>query len=203
MNARTASVTRTTRETSIRLTIDLDGTGKTSIKTGIGFLDHLLDALARHARLDLALSCEGDLEIDDHHTAEDCALALGEALDRALGERRGVDRFGWAFAPLDEALARAVVDLSGRPFADVSLDLRRDSVGGLACENIAHFLRSLATAAQLTLHVDVLKGENDHHRAEAAFKATALALQQAVARSGFDDVPSTKGTLREGAPVHE
>ncbi len=201
MSARTAMVTRTTRETSIRLTLDLDGTGKATIKTGIGFLDHLLDALARHARFDLALICEGDLQVDDHHTAEDCALALGEAIDRALTERRGVNRFGWALVPLDEALARAVVDLSGRPFADVSLGLRREAIGGLACENIPHLLRSLATASQLTLHVDVLKGENDHHRAEAAVKATALALRQAVARSGFDDVPSTKGTLR-GA-VHE
>ena len=195
MNPRTATVMRTTRETSIRMTLDLDGTGKTSIKTGIGFLDHLLEALARHARFDLALICEGDLQVDDHHTAEDCALALGEAIDRALGERRGVHRFGWALAPLDEALARAVVDLSGRPFADVSLGLSREAIGGLACENIPHLLRSLATAGQLTLHVDVLKGDNDHHRAEAAFKATALAP------SGFDDVPSTKGTLR-GA-IHE
>jgi imidazoleglycerol-phosphate dehydratase len=197
MSERTASVTRTTRETSIRMTLDLDGTGKTAVKTGIGFLDHLLDALSRHARFDLMLTCEGDLQVDDHHTAEDCGLALGEALDRALGERRGVNRFGWALAPLDEALARAVVDLSGRPFADVALGLRREAVGELSCENIPHVLRSLATAARITLHVDVLKGENDHHRAEAAFKATALALRQAVARSGFDDVPSTKGTLTE------
>jgi len=196
MTPRTATVARATRETSIRVTLDLDGTGKTDVKTGIGFLDHLLDALGRHARFDLALTCEGDLQVDDHHTAEDCALAIGEALDLALGERRGVNRFGWALAPLDEALARAVVDLSGRPFCDVALGLRRDGIGGLSCENIPHVLRSLATASRLTLHVDVLKGENDHHRAEAAFKATALALRQAVARSGFDDVPSTKGTLR-------
>jgi imidazoleglycerol-phosphate dehydratase len=197
MSPRTASVTRATRETSIRMTIDLDGTGKTAVKTGIGFLDHLLDSLARHARFDLMLTCEGDLQVDDHHTAEDCGLALGEALDRALGERRGVNRFGWALAPLDEALARAVVDLSGRPFADIALELQREAVGALACENIPHVLRSLAMAARITLHVDVLKGENDHHRAEAAFKATALALRQAVAQSGFDDVPSTKGTLME------
>ena len=194
---RTATATRKTRETSINVRLDLDGSGTTDIHTGIGFLDHLLDALARHARFDLSLTCEGDLEVDDHHSAEDSALALGEALDRALGERRGVNRFGWALAPLDEALARAVVDLSGRPFADVTLDLHRDRqvIGGLACENIPHLLRSLATAARLTLHVDVLKGENDHHKAEAAFKATALALRQAFAPSGFDDVPSTKGTL--------
>ena len=195
MSPRTATVSRTTRETTIRATLDLDGTGKTAVKTGIGFLDHLLDALGRHARFDLTLTCEGDLQVDDHHTAEDCALALGEALDRALGERRGVKRFGWALAPLDEALARAVVDLSGRPFSDVALGLHREGIGGLACENVSHVLRSLATAGRMTLHVDVLKGENDHHRAEAAFKATALALRQAVAQSGFDDVPSTKGTL--------
>ena len=195
MSARTATVTRATRETSIRVTLDLDGRGKTDVKTGIGFLDHLLDAIGRHARFDLVLSCDGDLRVDDHHTAEDCALALGEALDRALGERRGVTRFGWALAPLDEALARAAVDLSGRPFSDVALGLRRETIGGLACENIAHVLRSFASAARLTLHVDVLKGENDHHRAESAFKAIALALRQAVAPSGFDDVPSTKGTL--------
>lgn len=193
--SRTAAVERRTRETSVRVGLDLDGTGVAAIGTGIGFLDHLLESLARHARLDLTLSCEGDLHVDDHHTAEDCALALGEALDRALGERRGVNRFSWAYAPLDDALARAVADLSGRPFAAVDLGLRREAIGGLACENVAHLLRSLAVAARLTLHVDVLRGENDHHRAEAAVKAVALALRQAVAPSGFDDVPSTKGTL--------
>jgi imidazoleglycerol-phosphate dehydratase len=195
MTARTATITRATRETSITATLVLDGTGKADVKTGLGFLDHLLESLSHHARFDLSLRCEGDLHVDDHHTAEDCALVLGQALDRALGERRGVIRFGWAYAPLDEALARAVVDLSGRSFVDVTLGLEREAIGNLACENIPHVLRSLAAAGRLTLHVDVLKGENDHHRAEAAFKATALALKQAVACSGFDDVPSTKGTL--------
>lgn len=195
MSARTAAVERTTRETSVRLTLDLDGAGRAEVRTGVGFLDHLLETLARHARFDLNLTCEGDLRVDDHHTAEDCALALGSALDRALGERRGVTRFGWALVPMDEALARAAVDLSGRPYAAVDLGLRREAVGGLSCENIPHVLSSFATAARLTLHVDVLKGENDHHRAEAAFKAVALALRQAVASSGFADIPSTKGTL--------
>ncbi|HVH67231.1 MAG TPA: imidazoleglycerol-phosphate dehydratase HisB [Gemmatimonadales bacterium] len=195
MTPRTATVTRTTRESSVSATLALDGAGTTEVKTGIGFLDHLLETLSRHARFDLTLSCRGDLAVDDHHTAEDCALALGEALDRALGERRGVNRFGWSLAPLDEALARAVVDVSGRPYADVTLDLRREAIGGLACENVPHLLRSFATAARLTLHVDVLKGENDHHKAEAAMKAVALALKHAVGASGFDDVPSTKGTL--------
>jgi imidazoleglycerol-phosphate dehydratase len=195
---RTAAVERITRETAVTVTLTLDGTGKTEVSTGIGFLDHLLQTLARHARFDLTLACKGDLQVDDHHTAEDCALGLGEALDRGLGERRGVARFGSAFAPLDEALARAVVDLSGRPYAAVDLGLRREAIGGLACENVAHVFRSLAVAARLTLHVDVVRGENDHHRSEAAFKAVALALRQAVACSGDDDVPSTKGTL--GAP---
>ena len=192
---RTAAVERVTRETAVNVTLTLDGTGKAEVSTGIGFLDHLVESLARHAAFDLTLSCKGDLHVDDHHSAEDCALGLGEALDRALGERRGVARFGSAFAPLDEALARAVVDLSGRPYSSVDLGLRREAIGGLACENVAHVLRSLAVAARLTLHVDVLRGENDHHRAEAAFKAVALALRQAVACSGGDDVPSTKGVL--------
>jgi imidazoleglycerol-phosphate dehydratase len=195
VTARAVTVTRATRETSVSVTLALDGTGTADVKTGVGFLDHLLDTLARHARFDLSLSCRGDLAVDDHHTAEDCALALGGALDQALGERRGVNRFGWAYAPLDEALARAAVDLSGRPHAEVALDLQREAIGGLACENVPHLLRSLASAARLTLHVDVLRGENDHHKAEAAIKAVALALRQAVACSGFEDVPSTKGTL--------
>jgi imidazoleglycerol phosphate dehydratase HisB len=185
---------RRTNETSVALRLDLDGTGRASVATGIGFLDHMVRALAFHARFDLELTCAGDLEVDDHHTAEDCALAFGTALDQALASRQGVTRFGWAYAPLDESLARAVVDLSGRPFAAVDLGLRRDRLGGLACENVGHFFHSLATAARLTLHVDVLRGANDHHRAEAAFKALALALRQAVARGG-DDVPSTKGVL--------
>jgi len=192
---RTAAVERVTRETTVNVTLSLDGTGKAEVRTGIGFIDHLLETLARHAAFDLGLTCKGDLRVDDHHTAEDCALVLGEALDRALGERRGVTRFGSAFAPLDEALARAVVDLSGRPYSAVDLGLHRETIGELACENVAHVLRSLAVAARLTLHVDVLRGENDHHRAEAAFKAVALALRQAVASSGNDDVPSTKGVL--------
>lgn len=192
---RSASLERTTGETSVRVTLKLDGAGTADVRTGIGMLDHLLQALARHARFDLTLSCTGDLQVDDHHTAEDCALALGQVLDRALGERRGINRFGWAYAPLDEALARAVADCSGRGLALIDLGLEREALGALACENVGHVLSSLATAARITLHVEVLRGANDHHRAEAAFKATALALRQAVGRSGFDDVPSTKGSL--------
>ena len=192
---RRATVERETRETRIRLVLELDGTGEASVATGIGFLDHLLTALARHAGWELELSCAGDLEVDDHHTAEDCALALGEALDRALGERRGIVRFGWAFAPLDEALARAVVDLSGRPWPEIDLGLTRPMIGALAAENVTHLLTSVAMAARMALHVDVVRGANDHHRAEAAFKAVALALRQAAAATGADEVPSTKGVL--------
>ena len=195
MTARQAETSRKTKETDITLRLNLDGAGVAEVATGIGFLDHLLTTLAKHARFDLTLTCKGDLHIDDHHTAEDCALALGAAIDQALGERAGITRFGSAYAPLDEALARAVIDLSGRPYAYVELGLAREALGGLACENIGHVLRSLATAARATLHVECLRGENDHHRAEAAFKAVALALRQAVARTGEPDVPSTKGVL--------
>ena len=195
MTARKADTTRKTKETEITVSLNLDGTGVAEVATGIGFLDHMLSTLAKHARIDLSLACKGDLHIDDHHTAEDCALALGAALDEALGERTGIGRFGSAYAPLDEALARAVIDLSGRPYAYVELGLKREALGGLACENIGHVLRSLATAARATLHVDVLRGENDHHRAEAAFKAVALALRQAIAQTGEVGVPSTKGVL--------
>lgn len=195
MTERRATITRRTRETAIELELVLDGTGQATVATGIGFLDHMLVSLARHARFDLKLSCAGDLEVDDHHTAEDCALALGQALDRALGERRGIARFGSAYAPLDEALARAVVDLSGRPCAVVELGLTRDALGQLACENVPHVFASLATTGRMALHLDVLRGANDHHRAEAAFKALALALREAVRRDGPDEVPSTKGVL--------
>ncbi|HBS27904.1 MAG TPA: imidazoleglycerol-phosphate dehydratase, partial [Phycisphaerales bacterium] len=138
---------------------------------------------------------KGDLHIDDHHTAEDCALALGAALDRALGDRAGVTRFGFAYAPLDEALVRAVVDLSGRPFAHCGLGFRRETIGDTSTESLTHFFHSLASALRAAVHIDLIRGENDHHKAEAAFKALALALRAAVARDGSGAAPSTKGTL--------
>ncbi len=195
MMKRTAKTERETRETTIRAAIDLDGRREITVATGIGFLDHMLSTLAFHAGWDLELECTGDLEVDDHHTAEDCALVLGEAIDRALGDRAGVARFGSAYAPLDEALARAVVDLSGRPWAEIDLGLQREMLGGLATENVSHVLVSLAMSLRAAVHVDVLRGDNDHHRAEAAFKALALALRSATASSDADGVPSTKGTL--------
>ncbi len=192
---RTATIKRKTAETAIACTVNLDGAGVARVATGLGFLDHMLTALAKHSRIDIDLACTGDLHVDDHHSAEDCALALGAAIDQALGDRRGIARFGFAYAPLDESLARVVLDLSGRPTAVVNLMLVRETVGDLAAENAAHVFRSLATTLRATLHVDVLRGENDHHKAEAAFKALALAMRQAVARTGSGDVPSTKGTL--------
>ena len=191
--ARRVSLERKTAETEIGLTLDLDGAGRSEVSTGLGFLDHMLTALAKHGRFDLDLDCTGDLEVDDHHTVEDCALILGRAFDEALGERRGIRRFAHAYAPLDEALARVVVDLSGRPCPVVEMGFRRERVGDVATENLVHFFRSLAVTGRMALHVDVLRGENDHHRAEAAFKA--LALRGAVAKEGHDDVPSTKGSL--------
>lgn len=195
MTTRTSKVQRTTSETKICVDLNLDGSGKAEVQTGIGFLDHLITTLSCHGRFDIHLCCKGDLNVDDHHTAEDCALCLGRSIDEALGERRGIKRFGYAYAPLDESLSRAVVDLSGRPYAVANLALKRDALGELACENIEHFIRSLATSARASIHVDVLRGENDHHQAESAFKALALALRQAVARDGDSQCPSTKGVL--------
>lgn len=192
---RQASVSRATSETQIEAQLKLDGTGSNRIATGLPFLDHMLDALARHAGFDLVLQAQGDLEIDDHHTVEDCALVVGQALREALGDKRGIVRFGSAYAPLDEALARAVVDLSGRPWPVIECGFRREQLGTVATENLTHFLESLAIAAGMNLHVDVLRGRNDHHRAEAAFKATALALREAVALREDARVPSTKGVL--------
>lgn len=195
LNHRESSVRRTTAETDVQITLAIDGTGQTDIQSGLGFLDHMLSALTFHSRMDLQLRCKGDLHIDDHHTVEDCALAMGEALAQAVGKPSGITRFGSAYAPLDEALARAVVDFSGRPFASVELGFVRPNLGDVATENLTHFFRGFAMAAGITLHLDVLRGENDHHRAEAAFKATALALRQALARVDDPRTPSTKGTV--------
>ena len=195
MKDRTATITRKTRETDINLYINIDGTGQSNIVTGIGFFDHMLTALTRHACFDLNLQCTGDLDVDGHHTSEDCALAIGTAIDKALGERRGIQRFGYAYCPLDEALVRVVVDLSGRPHHSVSLGFRREKIGTMATENITHVFQSLAIALRASIHVDCLRGENDHHRSEAAFKACALALRQAVSMTKDSRIPSTKGVL--------
>ena len=195
MTPRTSQVERTTKETSIRAVLNIDGSGETRIATGIGFLDHLLTALCKHARFDLELEAEGDLHIDDHHTAEDCAIVLGSALDRALGDRQGIQRFAHAYAPLDEALCRAVVDLSGRPWPQVDIPFTWPTLGTLATENIRHVLNTIAIGARMNLHVDLIRGDNDHHKAEAAFKATALALREAVRITNPGVIASTKGVL--------
>lgn len=156
----------------------------------------MIGALSKHSRIDISLSCKGDLHIDDHHTTEDCGLALGEALDKALGARKDIRRWGAGLCPLDEALARAVVDISSRPWSEIDLQLTRERVGNVSTEMLTHFLQSFAQTARLSLHVDVLKGKNDHHKAEAAFKALAVALREAVGKDGSGGVvPSTKGVL--------
>lgn len=192
-DVRAANVARQTNETSIDVQLVVHGEGRADVATGLPFLDHMLTALCLHSRMNLTLRADGDLEVDDHHTVEDCAITLGSALRDALGDRRG-RRFGSAYAPLDEALCRAVVDLSGRPWASVRVPFVRERLGTVATENLVHFLQTFATSAHMTLHVDLLAGENDHHKAEAAFKALALALRAAMC---VDDglVPSTKGVL--------
>jgi len=192
---RYGKVERVTKETSIVAEVCIDGSGKGDISTGLGFLDHMVTAMTKHSRMDVKLHCDGDLHIDDHHTTEDCGLALGAALAIAIGDKKGITRFGSAYAPLDEALSRAVVDVSGRPSSEISLGLKRDMVGTVSAEMLEHFMESFASTAGLTLHVDVLKGRNDHHRSESAYKALALALKIALGKSEHSDVPSTKGVL--------
>ena len=192
--SRTATVTRVTRETAVAVTLDLDGSGTAEVGTGVGFFDHLLTSLAHHALFDLTVRTEGDLEIDDHHTVEDTALVLGEALAGALGDRSGIVRYGDAAVPMDEALAIAAVDVGGRPYAVVDLELATERIGDLTTQNLPHALEALCRTAGMTLHLTA-RGRNDHHVAEAAFKALARALRVAVAldprRTG---IASTKGT---------
>ena len=192
---RQGSCRRSTKETRVSVEIDLDGSGKAQVSTGIGFFDHLLASLAHHALFDLAVDTAGDLEVDDHHTVEDTALCLGEALAAALGDRTGIHRFGEARVPMDEAAASAAVDAGGRPYCVVDLELTTERIGGLTTQNIPHALEAFARTAGITLHLTA-SGRNDHHTAEAAFKALARALRAAVApdprRTG---VPSTKGAV--------
>jgi imidazoleglycerol phosphate dehydratase HisB len=192
---RRAEINRETTEVTITGYLELDGSGVAEVKTGLGFLDHMLTTLARHGWFDLELVASGDVGVDDHHTVEDCAIVLGRALDQVLGDRSAITRFGYAYAPLDESLSRAVVDLSGRPWPEIAIDFARDTVSEVATENIVHFLRSFDVEARMALHVDLIRGDNDHHKAESAFKALAMALRGAVSASGTD-VPSTKGTLK-------
>ncbi|NHN89296.1 imidazoleglycerol-phosphate dehydratase HisB [Acetobacter conturbans] len=194
---RTASLHRVTAETDIRVTVSLDGTGKAEIATGIGFFDHMLTALARHGMLDLTIAARGDLEVDFHHTVEDVGITLGQAVRQALGDKRGIRRFGHALVPLDEALAEVVVDLSGRPFLAWSVPFPSEKIGVMDTELFEEFFRAFAMASMMTLHVTQKTGRNSHHIAESAFKAMARALRMAVE---YDEravgmIPSTKGVL--------
>jgi imidazoleglycerol-phosphate dehydratase len=197
LGPRTGHIRRETRESRVEVVLNLDGSGHADISTGIGFLDHMLDSLARHSRFDLTVKADGDLHVDQHHTAEDVGITLGQTLDQALGARRAIRRFGDAVVPLDEALAQVAIDLGGRPWASIDLPFRGPQIGGLSSEMIPHLLHSFAVDGRFALHVRLLAGENDHHRAEATFKALARALDDATrpdTRLG-DQVPSTKGVI--------
>src|SRR5471030_2137395 len=194
--SRTANIERKTGETDVGLSLALEGTGAGARETGVGFLDHMLDLLARHGRLDLDVKVSGDLETGAHHTAEDTAIVFGQALDQALGDRAGITRYGAATVPMDEARASCAIDISGRPFTLFEAQLPPGSTGGFEHELTEEFFRALANAAKLTLHLRVEAGSNAHHMIEAAFKAFARALRQAVAIDPDESgVPSTKGTL--------
>ena len=196
MDPRRAAVSRTTSETDISLELVLDGRGSAEVATGIGFLDHMLQLFARHGGFDLVVKATGDLGVDGHHTVEDIGLALGQALREALGEKRGINRFGSVVVPMDEALAMVAIDLSGRPFLAYDLDLSGVRVGEFDADLAGHFFRSIVNQAALTLHIRLLSGSDPHHVIEALFKGFARALAQAVASSGQSDaIPSTKGTL--------
>ncbi|MBV0902103.1 imidazoleglycerol-phosphate dehydratase HisB [Haloarcula salina] len=195
MTDRTAAVTRTTAETDIEVTLDVDGDGDSTVDTGIGFFDHMLDSFSTHGLFDLTVQCDGDLEIDDHHTVEDVAIALGEAFTEALGDKRGIRRFADRKVPLDEAVAGVVVDVSGRPYFAFDGAFSQAAVGGMTSHMAKHFCRSLATNAGLTLHCEV-DGENAHHEVEALFKGLARALDDATRiDERRSDVASTKGEL--------
>ncbi|MDX8402432.1 MAG: imidazoleglycerol-phosphate dehydratase HisB [Mariprofundaceae bacterium] len=193
---RTASIERKTKETDIRLSLNLDGAGEARIATGIPFLDHMLDQVARHGMIDLAVEAEGDLEIDAHHTVEDIGICLGEALRDALGDKAGIVRYGHAYVPLDEALARVVLDLSGRPGLEYHLDFPKERVGDFDVDLFREFFQAVVNHARITLHLDTIRGANNHHIAETAFKAFGRALRMAVARDPRGaGIPSTKGAL--------
>ena len=194
-NLRVGRIYRKTKETRINVKVLLDGKGESDINTGIGFLDHMFSQLAKHGRFDIELKCDGDTHIDDHHTAEDCALALGEAFDIALGKREGIRRFGCAICPLDEALSRVVVDISSRPHAVIDLQFTREMIGTISCEMLQHVLESFASTCRITLHVHNLHGKNNHHKAESAFKALGVAMREAVGKDASAGIPSTKGVL--------
>ncbi|OBS32092.1 imidazoleglycerol-phosphate dehydratase [Tepidimonas fonticaldi] len=195
--ARTADVQRVTAETQIRVRVDLDGTGRARLDTGIGFFDHMLDQIARHGLIDLEIECRGDLHIDGHHTVEDVGITLGQAVARAVGDKRGIRRYGHAYVPLDEALSRVVVDFSGRPGLHMDVRFTAAMIGQLDTQLVYEFFQGFVNHAGVTLHIDNLKGHNAHHQCETIFKAFARALRAALERDPRlgDAIPSTKGSL--------
>jgi imidazoleglycerol-phosphate dehydratase len=193
---RTAEIIRKTKETEIRVKLILDGTDESKIKTNIGFFDHMLQTLTRHGGFNIDVDAKGDLDVGDHHTVEDVGICIGEAFKKALGDKKGIVRFGWAYCPMDEALARAVVDLSGRPHFEYQLPIAFHKIGNFQGDSAIEFFRAFTGAGACTVHLDLIRGTNLHHGIEALFKALALALRQAVAlRLNVMSVPSTKGTL--------
>ena len=197
MTPRTAEIVRNTAETRIRVVVDLDGSGRSQLATGIGFFDHMLDQIARHALLDLTVEAKGDLHIDGHHTVEDVGITLGQAVARAVGDRKGIRRYGHAYVPLDEALSRVVIDISGRPGLQWNVPFARAMIGEFDADLAHEFFQGFVNHALVTLHVDNLRGDNAHHQCETVFKAFARALRMAVEpdpRAG-GEIPSTKGTL--------
>ena len=193
---RLATRSRNTKETSIEIRLDLDGRGQTKVSTGLPFFDHMVEQLGRHGGFDLELTATGDLQVDAHHTVEDVGIVLGQALDKALGDKRGIHRYGWSIVPMDESLAQVAVDLSGRPAFVFNVAFTGPTIGAFPVELVEEFLKALATSARMNLHVTVPYGTNNHHIAEAIFKALARALRQAVSKDPRSDaVPSTKGSL--------
>jgi imidazoleglycerol-phosphate dehydratase len=193
---RTAEILRQTKETKVKLFLNLDGTGKTVTRTGVGFFDHMLELLGRHSLIDLSAEAVGDLQVDAHHTVEDVGIVLGQALEKALADKRGIYRYGWAIVPMDETLAQVAIDLSGRPAFVYNAKYSGDTIGNFSVELVEEFFKAFATNGKLNLHINVPYGGNNHHIAEAIFKATAKALRQAVSLDPRNsDVPSTKGSL--------
>ena len=197
MNARTADVSRETRETRIRVKVNLDGTGQSNLSTGIGFFDHMLDQIARHGLIDLDIQAEGDLHIDGHHTVEDVGITLGQAVAQAVGDKRGILRYGHAYVPLDEALSRVVVDFSGRPGIEMHVPFKSGMVGAFDTQLTYEFFQGFVNHAFVSLHIDNLRGENAHHQAETVFKAFGRALRAAlqIDPRAADQIASTKGSL--------
>jgi imidazoleglycerol-phosphate dehydratase len=194
--SRSATIERTTKETSIKLSLDLDGSGTSELNSGIPFLDHMLEQISRHGLIDLTIDAKGDLEIDGHHTVEDIGICLGEALREAVGDKAGIVRYGHAYVPLDEALSRVVLDLSGRPGLEYHISFPKETVGGFDVELFKEFFQAISNHGRITLHIDAIRGNNNHHIIETVFKAFGRALRMAVESDPrVTDIPSTKGAL--------